>query len=53
LKWYGTVDRKELAKYLKDKHPELEEKERKPILDTQIVEKVEVAPKLEKPDFTW
>ena len=53
LKWYGTVDRKELAKYLKDKHPELEEKERRPILDTQIVEKVEVAPKLEKPDFTW
>lgn len=53
LKWYWVVNWSELAKELKRKHPELEEVKTSPIQEYQVVKKIDKAPKLEKPDFTW
>lgn len=56
LKWYWLVDWKELAKELKSRHPELEEKKKKEVvmldLDKLMSHPSEV-PELKKPDFTW
>ena len=55
LKWYWTVDWRELAKDLKKNHPELSESKRKVVklnVDELIYKPTEV-PKLVRPDFTW
>ena len=53
LEWYWVVDWKELARYLKQKHPELEEKKVEKIDTEKFVFKATSVPRLEKPSFTW
>lgn len=53
LKRYGLVDRKELAKELKNKHPELEERKVAKISTNDFIYKPTEVPALTKPDFTW
>ena len=56
LKWYWPIDWKELAKELKRKYPQLEEKKEKPIekIDTdKYIYKFTGIPQLKKPQFTW
>jgi hypothetical protein len=53
LKWYGLVDRKELAKELKNRHPELEEKKITRIDTEKMIYNPSDIPQLQKPDFTW
>ena len=57
LKWYWPIDWKELAKELKRKYPQLEEKkEERPveILETKKFEfDITKIPRLVKPPFTW
>ena len=52
LKRYWLVDRKELARQLKDRHPEIAEKKIVKINTEELIYKPEVVPKLEKPSFT-
>lgn len=53
LKRYGLVDRKELAKELKNRHPEIEEKKVVKISTQDFIYKPTEVPTLRKPDFTW
>lgn len=53
LKWYKDINWKELAKYLKDHHPEIEERKVAKINTEELIYKPTVVPKLEKPNFTW
>ena len=53
LKRYGLVDRKELAKELKIRHPELEEKKTVKISTEDFIYQPTVVPELRKPDYTW
>lgn len=53
LKWYGLVDWKQLAEYLKDRHPELESR---PVVKLNLEKAMHIpntAPKLVTPDFSW
>lgn len=53
LKRYWLVDRKELARELKNKHPELEEKKVVKLSTKDFIYKPSEVPQLKKPDFTW
>lgn len=53
LKRYGLVDRKELAKELKSRHPELEEKKITRIDTEKMIYNPSDIPQLQKPEFTW
>lgn len=53
LKWYGVVNRSELAKELKRKHPELEEVKVEKIDTSKLVFNATIIPKLERPSYTW
>lgn len=54
LKWYWLVDWRELAKDLKNNHPELEEKREVIKLNAEdLIYKPTAVPKLVKPDFSW
>lgn len=53
LKRYGLVDRKELAKELKNRHPELEEKKITRIDTEKMIYNPSDIPQLQKPEFTW
>ena len=53
LKRYGLVDWKELARELKNKHPELEEKKVVKLSTKDFIYKPSEIPQLKKPDFTW
>lgn len=52
LKRYGLVDRKELARELKNKHPELESKPKEKIDVSKLLAKRDTHITLERPDFT-
>lgn len=53
LKWYGVVNWSELAKELKNKHPELEEKKVEKLDMSKLIYNASIVPKLERPSFTW
>lgn len=53
MKWYGLVDWKQLAEYLKDRHPELEQKKVTKLNTEELIYNPTAVPKLKKPDFTW
>lgn len=53
LKWYWLVDWKQLAEYLKDRHPELEQKKVTKLNTEELIYNPTAVPKLKKPDFTW
>ena len=53
LKWYGIVNWSELAKELKNKHPELEEKKVEKLDTSKLIYNASIVPKLERPSFTW
>lgn len=52
LEWYWLVDWKELARYLKDKHPEIEEKKVEKIDTSKSIFNKSVIHQLVKPAFT-
>lgn len=52
LEWYWVVDWKELARYLKDKHPEIEEKKVEKIDTSKSIFNKSVIHQLVKPAFT-
>ena len=53
LKRYWVVNWWDLAKELKKKHPELEEKKVEKLDTTKLIYNSTVVPKLERPSFTW
>lgn len=53
LKRYWVVNWWDLAKELKKKHPELEEKKVEKLDTTKLIYNSTVIPKLERPSFTW
>ena len=53
LKRYWLVNRSELAKEIKKKHPELEEKKVDKIDTSKLIYNSSSVPKLERPSFTW
>ena len=53
LKRYWVVNWWDLAKELKKKHPELEEKKVEQLDTTKLIYNSTVVPKLERPSFTW
>ena len=53
LKRYWVVNWWDLAKELKKKHPELEDKKVEKLDTTKLIYNSTVVPKLERPSFTW